>query len=78
MLRATLFLLTESMVCHKKFFSQFLLTQHSKLYVTNYSKLTLIQHLLGFAANLERFSQLNGIIECMKKQPSDLNAALLF
>ena len=44
----------------------------------NNSKLTLLQHWLGFAVNLYTYSELSDINKYMKKESLDLNAELLF
>ena len=43
----------------------------------NYSKFTSVRHFLGFVAKLERYSQLNKIIEYLNGLSPDLNCELI-
>ena len=51
--------------------------QDFKVTCYNYSKLTSVRHLLGFSAKLEKYSQLNKIIESINKLSPDLNSELI-
>ena len=55
----------------------FIVSYDTNFKVVCYNQCTSILNLLGFAAWMETYTQMNGKCKQMKKQPLDLNAELL-